>query len=48
MSNHGKRVTFFDMTDLFGKAYCKAAFTEKAVQGFEHAGILATGRSYVL
>jgi len=39
MSNPGKRVTFFDMADLFGKAYCKSASIEKAVRGFEHTGI---------
>jgi len=39
MSNPGKRITFFDMADLFGKAYCKSASVEKAVRGFENTGI---------
>jgi hypothetical protein len=37
--NPGKRITFFDMADLFGKAYGKSASVEKAIKGFEHTGI---------
>jgi len=39
MSNPGKRITFFDMADLFGKAYCKSTSVDKAVRGFENTGI---------
>jgi len=39
MSNPGKQITFFDMADLFGKAYGKSAAVEKAVRRFQHTDI---------
>jgi len=38
-SNIGKRITFYEMGDLLGKAYGKSASVERAVRGFEHTGI---------
>jgi len=38
-SNPGKRITFYEMADLLGKAYGKSASVEKAMKGFEHTGI---------
>lgn len=38
-TNVGKRITFYEMADLFGKAYGMSATVEKAVKGFQTTGI---------
>ena len=38
-SNAGKRISFFDMAELFGKAYMQTADVAKAVSGFSVCGI---------
>src|SRR6218665_3896644 len=38
-TNVGKRITFYEMADIFGKAYGISATVEKAVKGFETTGI---------
>lgn len=40
MTTHvGKRITFYEMAELFGRAYGISATVEKAVKGFEMTGI---------
>ena len=46
-SNAGKRIIFYEMADLLGKAYGKSASVEKAVRAFEHTG-MAVSRCYTL
>jgi hypothetical protein len=38
-TNIGKRITFYEMADLFGKAYGLSATVEKAAKGFDTTGI---------
>ena len=38
-SNAGKRITMFEIAELFGKAYNKVATIEKAVNGFDCCGL---------
>ena len=38
-SNPGKRVTMFDVGELFGLAYNRVATPEKAIKGFEVTGL---------
>src|SRR6218665_1394263 len=42
-TNVGKRITFYEMADIFGKAYGISATVEKAVKGFETTGIWPFG-----
>jgi len=39
VTNIGKRITFFDIAAIFGKAYLRTATPEKAVNGFAKCGI---------
>lgn len=39
VANPGKRISFFEMAAIFGKAYLKSATPEKAVGGFACCGI---------
>jgi hypothetical protein len=38
-SNPGKRISFYEMAELFGKAYGLSASVDKAVKGFQVTGI---------
>jgi len=38
-SNAGKRITMFEIAELFGKAYNKVSTIEKTVNGFDCCGL---------
>ena len=39
VSNPGKRITFYDVADIFGKAFSRSAKHDKAVTGFRVCGL---------
>ena len=39
VANPGQRITFFEIADLFGKAYSNSATLQKAVNGFASTGL---------
>jgi len=39
VANPGKRITFFNVATIFGKAFLKTATPDKAVHGFESCGL---------
>lgn len=39
VTNPGKRIIFFNMTAIFGRAYLKTATYDKAVNGFSSSGL---------
>ena len=39
ISHPGKRITFFDMTGIFGTAYLRTATPDKAIRGFKCTGL---------
>ena len=39
VANPGKRISFYDVAGIFGKAYVRTATPEKAIKGFEMCGL---------